>query len=105
MQGVDSMGAALVRLYFDEAAGEALALLALEALTRRHLPGLLARHAPTQTAALQEQLGGLQRLLAAVDPALCLGLRDRGLSPDMYAVRTRPRRTRLRRARLGRFVK
>ncbi len=82
------MGAALVRLYFDAEDGEGLAVLALEALARRHLAGLLARDPAVHTAALHEQLGGLQRVLAAVDPLLCMALRDRGLSPDMYAVHT-----------------
>ena len=88
------MAAALVRLYFDADGGEGLALLALEALTRRHLAGLLARDPAAHTAALHEQLGGLQRLLAGVDPPLCMGLRDMGISPDMYAVRTHARRGR-----------
>jgi hypothetical protein len=36
---------------------------------------------------MHEQLGTLQRLLAAADPELCLRLRAAEVTPDMYAVR------------------
>jgi hypothetical protein len=49
-QGVDSVAAALVRLFFDAAGGEALAAACLSALTRRHLAPLLARDPAVQVA-------------------------------------------------------
>ena len=48
-QGIDSVAAALVRLYFDDPGGEAAAAAALEAVTRVHLSGLLGRDSERQT--------------------------------------------------------
>ncbi len=84
---MDSVAAVLVRLYYDEAGGEALAAAALEAVTQRHLAGLLARDGGRQAGEMHEALGGLQRLLGWADPEVYVRLRDLDISPDMYAVR------------------